>query len=458
MADFESLRNKHLAEVRAFTTEAIARLSWSREEVLAEQTRRLRKVVAHAQQASPFHAGRLGHLEAAKLELSDLAKIPVMTKDDVMASWDRVVTDRRLRLTDLDDHLKRELSGGDKNAYFLDEYYAAATGGSSGKRGLFLWDWETFVIMVNLTQRMEAQQDLADPPPGPKRTAVVCAGSYVHGSRFIFPAMVDPERDVRVLPADLSVDNMVEQLNDYQPDRIIGYSSLLEELCAQALDGRLNIKPKRLSANSEPLPEQARQMALEAWGVNIHNQWGSVDIGLAATEGNSFSGMTLAEDFLIFEPVDEHDQPVAGDTADRVLVTKLYGHVMPIIRYEMTDTVVIDGGPNPDAPGYRRITDVKGRADTWFVYDGKVKIHPMIFRGILGQEPHISEYQVQQTARGARVLAVTHGEIPAVGLQSALTRSLAEAGIPDAEVTIETVTDLPRHRETNKLKRFVPLS
>ncbi len=459
MPDFNTLRRKHLADVRAFTTPAVARLAWSREQVLEEQTRRLRKIVAHAQQVSPFYADRLGDLEAATLQLSDLSKIPPLTKDDVMTNWDRVVTDSRLRLADVNAHLKRVLSGEEPNAYYLDEYYAAATGGSSGKRGLFLWDWETFVVTANIACRMEAQQDLAEPPTGPKRTAVICAGSYVHGSRFLFPAVLDPQREVLVLPASLAISKMVEQLNDYQPDRIISYSALLEELCAEALDGRLKIKPQRLSANSEPLPQQARDMAQQAWGVNIHNQWGSVEIGLAGTEGNSFSGMTLAEDFLIFEPVDEHDQPVTdASSADRLLVTKLYGQAMPMIRYELTDTVIIDGEPNPDAPGYRRITDIKGRADNWFFYGTKTKIHPMIFRGVLGQEPHISEYQVQQTPRGARVLAITHGEIPNEHIKRSLVKSLAEGGLPDAEVTLETVADLPRHPETNKIKRFVPLS
>ena len=36
------------------------------------------------------------------------------------------------------------------NAYLRGKYYAAATGGSSGKRGIFLWDWETFVVTANI--------------------------------------------------------------------------------------------------------------------------------------------------------------------------------------------------------------------------------------------------------------------------------------------------------------------
>ena len=199
-------------------------------------------------------------------------------------------------------------------------------------------------------------------------------------------------------------------------------------------------------------------MALEAWGVNIHNSWGSVEIGLAASEGESFSGMTLAEDFLIFEAVDAGNRRVADlARAEKVLVTKLYGTVMPLIRYELADSLIIDAGPNPDAPGCRRIREVKGRSDAWFIYSGNIRIHPMSFRGVLGQERHISEYQVQQTPNGARVLAIVHGSFSPAPLEAALVQALAEAGLPGAKVIVEPVAELPRHPETNKLKRFLPL-
>jgi hypothetical protein len=109
--DFSTLRARHIDAVRAFTPEAIARLSWSRERVRAEQVRRLRRVLAHAQTYSPFHARRLAHIDAEAFELEDLVTLPSMTKDDVMDAWDDVVTDRELHLEDVAVHLDRLLSG-----------------------------------------------------------------------------------------------------------------------------------------------------------------------------------------------------------------------------------------------------------------------------------------------------------------------------------------------------------
>jgi phenylacetate-coenzyme A ligase PaaK-like adenylate-forming protein len=263
MDDFATIRAKHVDAVRAYTPEAVARLSWSRDRVREEQVLRLRHVLAQAQGNSPFHAARLGRINAITFQLEELQSLPAMTKEDVMGAWDEVVTDRELHLRDVTAHLDALLSGQETNAYLRGKYYAAATGGSSGKRGIFLWDWETFVVTANITYRMEAREDLQEPPVGPRRTAVICAGSYVHGSRFLFPTMLDPDREARVFPARRPIPELVASLNEYQPDRLVGYASIVQELCAEALDGRLKIRPRRVSTNSEPLLGTARAMALK---------------------------------------------------------------------------------------------------------------------------------------------------------------------------------------------------
>jgi hypothetical protein len=64
--------------------------------------------------------------------------------------------------------------------------------------------------------------------------------------------MLDPRREARVFPASRPIPELISGLNEYQPDRLVGYASIIQELCAEALDGRLQIRPRRISANSEP--------------------------------------------------------------------------------------------------------------------------------------------------------------------------------------------------------------
>jgi phenylacetate-coenzyme A ligase PaaK-like adenylate-forming protein len=100
---------------------------------------------------------------------------------------------------------------------------------------------------------------------------------------------------------------------------------------------------------------------------------------------------------------------------------------------------------------------VKGRADDIFVYAGGIHVHPLVFRTPLGQNPDIAEYQVRQTAGGAKIGVVASGPIDLASLRRQIVAGLAAAGLRDPQVEIEVVDSLERHKETGKLKRFVPL-
>jgi len=111
------------------------------------------------------------------------------------------------------------------------------------------------VTTANITYRMEVAADqhgvaAGAEAPGPSgRTAAICAGSYVHASRLLFPAMLDPSRDVHMVPAGTPLREMVQQLEAFQPDRLVGYASIVEELAAIALNGALHLPLSRIATN-----------------------------------------------------------------------------------------------------------------------------------------------------------------------------------------------------------------
>jgi len=140
-----------------------------------------------------------------------------------------------------------------------------------------------------------------------------------------------------------------------------------------------------------------------------------------------------------------------------VLVTSLFGRTLPLIRYELTDIPVLSGKPCPCGALYTLVTEVKGRADDIFVYPGSVRVHPLVFRTPLGQNPNIAEYQVHQTPSGASIGLVSTGPVDTAALRQALVDGLAKAGLQNAQIEIDLVDHLERHKETGKLRRFVPL-
>ncbi|MFY9270172.1 MAG: hypothetical protein WAO55_10555 [Candidatus Manganitrophaceae bacterium] len=78
------------------------------------------------------------------MERAPLADLPVMTKATMMTHFDEIVTDRSIRLGDLQQHLE-EVPGGE---LFHGRYWVAATSGSSGMRSVVpsnAQEWATIV-------------------------------------------------------------------------------------------------------------------------------------------------------------------------------------------------------------------------------------------------------------------------------------------------------------------------
>ena len=95
----ETLRVRAGAVFAARLPEHLERLHWNADRLAIHQRDRLRMLLRHAAEHSPFHAKRLGAIDPDRFELSDLPRLPTMTKSEMMAAFDDVVTDLRLKLS-----------------------------------------------------------------------------------------------------------------------------------------------------------------------------------------------------------------------------------------------------------------------------------------------------------------------------------------------------------------------
>ena len=155
-------RREQLAAVARRLPAHVARLSWTPDQIKAERHRALRETLAFAKTKSPWHAKRLSGVEAESLTEADLARLPVMTKSDVMSNWDEVVTDRRLTLAGCNADITAKLEGKTKDYYRLNDYLVIATGGSSGVRGVFPWSWDEFIEIACVTFRYQLRDESPD--------------------------------------------------------------------------------------------------------------------------------------------------------------------------------------------------------------------------------------------------------------------------------------------------------
>ena len=102
---------------------------------------------------------RLSTVDVDAIDEDRLGGLPVMTKSDLMAHFDEIVTDRRVTLDLVDAHLARLTS----DAYLLDELHALASGGSGGVRGVFVWGWDAWAVCWLMNLRSQVSDALSDP-------------------------------------------------------------------------------------------------------------------------------------------------------------------------------------------------------------------------------------------------------------------------------------------------------
>src|SRR5262249_19757941 len=129
----------------------------------------LRGILRHAADKSPYFRDKIGDLVARG---APLAEFPVMNKSILMAEFDRIVTDPRLTRAMVEEHAGSPNCG----RLLLDEYRVEATGGSTGQRGIFVYDRSCWEEMNGILRRWHR---LSGAPPAP-RVVSISAPSPVH--------------------------------------------------------------------------------------------------------------------------------------------------------------------------------------------------------------------------------------------------------------------------------------
>lgn len=454
--EFETaeLHRRQTADMVGRSAEFGERLRWTRAGLREHQTAALRRLVGTAVNSSPWHARRLEGVDPGAFEVEDLRGLPVMTKAELMASFDDIVTDRRLSKA----LAERHLASLDSDAYVLGGYHVVASGGSSGQRGVFVYDWDAwpsfYLSLHRFFQRdWNSGPDLAGIP---QRVAVVMASRATHMSAAQAQTFTRAGTELRNFPVTRPLEDIVAGLNQWQPTILQGYPSILHQLCFQARSGRLRISPRRIRSRAEPLLPQTRADLEHTWGVTVHNEWLCSEGASAATCGAG-QGLHLSEDLVIIEPVDAAGRPVpAGVLSGKVYLTNLYNLALPLIRYELTDQVSFLRGGCPCGTAFARIAEVQGRLEDLFDYGPGLQIHPHVFRSPLSREPRVIEYQVHQTPTGADITVVTDGPVDTGRIGQEISTALSRLGLPDPVINISPAAALDR-TATGKLRRFTPL-
>ena len=430
-----------LQRLQALARELAARDAWPRERLLAHQREALRAALDHATAASPYYREALGP-DASSRPLSDL---PTLPKQTFVEQWDRIVCDPVPRLADVEAHV----AGSSAIEPFRGRYRVFSTSGSSGLRGLFVFgpgEWETWVA---LHLRMFMRIGLT---PG-TRLAPIGAPGASHLTRQLFAAFRAGREGAPQLSVLTPLDAIVQALNAYQPEAILGYPGVAGLLAGEQLAGRLHIAPRLAMFGAEPTTADLRSRFEAAWGLRPGNIYGSTEVPtIASSTPEHPDALEMWEDAAVVEVVDDDDRPIApGQTGSKVLVTTLLNRAMPLIRYEMTDRVTLATGPNPAGRPWACIECIDGRsADTVRLparEGGEVEVLPYGLGEPFARIPAVRQFQIVWDGARMETRVLLAGGAP-VGttarVEAELHETLAAAGAVPPPIDVRVVDALQR--------------
>ncbi len=419
--------------------------------------KRLRDLVSYAKEHSPYFKELYKNI-GDDYTIRDL---PATCKSELMKDYSSWVTDPEVKQEDVMAYMV----GPDAvHTRYLGKYTALATSGTTGNPMPMIRDAHRNTIHGILMQtRLMRDTDPDILNPTKHKIASLIAldpGASTYSSfrraKQAFPGYEDNMIAVSIIS---DVDTIINTLNEFQPDVITAYPSVLGPVIKAQKDGRLHISPKTIATSAELLSQNVYHALRETFQCPVLNNYCSAEGGEAAmscSEGH----LHINDDWVIIEPVDRDGKPVKpGEWSDGILVTDLANYAQPVIRYYMEDKVRIH--TEPCACGSTLpVMDIRGRMIENIVIGDK-EIFAITVDHYLADIAGLYSVQLVHkapTSFEVRLISESEAEREIIfeKIKSMLEEIFGKSGCPDVEITLST-EPLIHSERGGKVKRIIKI-
>lgn len=347
--------------------------SLSANEIRDLQNRRLRELVGYAREHSPYLKEKYRNLP----QDFALADIPISTRPEMVEHFDAWMCDPQVTSGGLEDYLSDR-----ENLFrqYLGKYGIVTTSGTTAAPLRIVRDARHLAIHGALMGERYFHGSLLKDVEGIDepfmKSCAIIPDTGFHSSyiSFLRTRKAYEEHGMADRTLLLSIftpaREMVAKLNEFQPDMIGCYPSVIHTLAYEQKEGRLRIRPRYIGCSAEKLEESDRKFISQAFACPVNDNYCSTEGGeIAMLCGHGH--LHVNSDWIIVEPIDGQGNPVPdGTPSDGVLVTNLANLVQPVIRYRMSDTVTMHSGPCGCGLPFPYV-EMNGRAEEVFEFRTK---------------------------------------------------------------------------------------
>jgi phenylacetate-CoA ligase len=377
----------------------------SRAEIEAYQDERLREVVAHAYEHSPFYRRRFDALKLKPADIrsgADLPKLPLLTRDDIRTNYDdlrsRSVPAKSLKTGHTSGTTGTPLTVGyDDDTIWMtyaafDRHYrwAGCHMGRDGDR--------VAVARGNVIVPLDQKA-----PPYWRRNTV-------HNQLLLSSFHLS----TKTLPT------YFEALERFEPAVMDGYPSTLYVLAKYLRSVNRTFPVRAAITSSETLYDFQREVIEERFACRVFDYYALAERVVFSGECEAHHGRHIAMEYGIAEVVDPEGQLAPRGVTGRLVGTQLHNKAMPLLRYVTNDMTALSETTCRCGRQLDVMSDVTTKAeDMLTLKDGRV-ISPSVLTHPFKPLENIEGSQIVQTAPDA----VTVRIVPGPGYDQSLTTHL----------------------------------
>lgn len=247
-----------------------------------------------------------------------------------------------------------------------------------------------------------------------------------------------------VFPAGVGQTELqVRAIADLRPDCYTGTPSFLNIILEKAGELGDDVSSLRKGlVTGEPFPPSLQQRFRER-GVELHQCYGTADLGLIAYETDAREGLVVDEGVIVEIVRPGTGEPVPEGEVGEVLVTVL-NEEYPLIRFATGDMSAVLAGTCPTGRTNMRIKGWMGRADQTTKVRGMF-VHPSQVNDVVKRHPGLGRARLVVTRDNDRDVMTLHCEAARVepGLAEQIAASIREVCKLRGEVVLERFGSLP---------------
>jgi len=362
---------------------------WNAEQIQRLRERKLRELVRHAYEQTPFYRRLLDERGVNPEDigtLQDLPKLPVMTKEIFRAHWPE------LRACDVPD---RRVSIG-------------RTGGTTGvpmriarDRPDDAWNIACYVrglAWTGLTLRERRVRLFGGSLGIQPRRRLDALRKWFSGDVFLPAFELGPH----------NTHDYVTRIRRSRARFLIGYASACYSLATlvESVNERLSFTA--VLPTAELCPQAWADTISRVFSAQVLPYYGCGEVNSIAYSCPAGGGIYHTCDEHVVVEV-EKDGQVALEGEGAFLITDLDNHAMPLIRYHNGDAGQLAGAGCRCGRNLGRITRVDGRVNDMLMTTAGVKFSGVIATHSFRLIDHVESYQVVQRAPGQATIRIVRG-------------------------------------------------